>query len=61
MNEEFLLLDSICSTLHIGKTTAYRLIQSGKLPAYKIGRKWQIRQDDFDRYLEKNYSTSKND
>lgn len=61
MNEEFLLLDTICTKLHIGKTTAYRLIQSGKLPAFKIGRKWQIKQDDFDSYLEKSYSTPKKD
>lgn len=59
MNEELLLLDSICSKLHIGKTTAYRLIKSGQLPAHKIGRKWQIKQGDFDCYLEKNCSIQK--
>ena len=60
MNEEFLLLDSICSKLHIGKTTVYRLIQSGQLPACKIGGKWQIKQTDLDSYLAKNCQTKNN-
>ena len=51
MNQELLLLEDICSLLHIGKTTAYRLIQSSLLPAYKIGGKWQIKSDDLDRYI----------
>lgn len=51
MNEELLLLEDICPILHIGKTTAYKLIQSGHLPAQKIGGKWQIRAGDFKNYL----------
>lgn len=51
MNEELLLLEDICPTLHIGKTTAYKLIQSGQLPAQKIGGKWQIKADDLKDYL----------
>ena len=51
MNEELLLLEDICPILHIGKTTAYRLIQSGQLPAQKIGAKWQIRAGDLKDYL----------
>lgn len=53
-NEELLLLEDICPILHIGKTTAYRLIQSGQLPAQKIDGKWQIRTDDFKDYLDGN-------
>ena len=52
MNEELLLLEDICPILHIGKTTVYKLIQSGQLPAQKIGGKWQIRDDDLKDYLE---------
>lgn len=51
MNEELLLLEDICPILHIGKTTAYRLIQSGQLSAQKIGGKWQIRANDLKDYL----------
>ncbi len=51
MNEELLLLEDICPVLHIGRTTAYRLIQSGQLHAQKIGGKWQIKAGDFENYL----------
>lgn len=56
MNEELLLLEDICPVLHIWKTTAYKLIQSGKLPAQKIGGKWQIRAGDLKDYLAGKFS-----
>lgn len=56
MNEELLLLEDICPVLHIGKTTAYKLIQSGQLPAQKIGGKWQIRNNDLKDYLAGKFS-----
>jgi len=52
MKEELLLLENICSFLHIGKTTAYRLIRTKQLPAKKIGGKWQIKTSDLEKYLE---------
>lgn len=57
-NEELLILEDICPILHIGKTTAYRLIQSGQLPAQKIGGKWQVRPADLKKYLEKKFHRS---
>ena len=51
MTQEFLLLDEICPILHIGKSTAYKLIQSGELPAKKIGGKWLISPADLERYI----------
>lgn len=58
MNKELLLLEDICPILHIGKTTAYRLIQSDQLPAQKIGGKWQIKADDLEKYLTKKFHRS---
>ena len=51
MIEELLLLENICPILHIGKTTAYKLIRTNQLPAKKIGGKWQITASDFEKYL----------
>lgn len=59
MTPKFLLLEDICPILHIGKSTAYKLIQSGLLPALKIGGKWQIKSDDLEEYLKKIASQSK--
>lgn len=51
MTQELLLLDDICPILHIGKSTAYKLIQSGELPAKKIGGKWLILPADLEQYI----------
>ena len=53
MSQELLLLEDICPILHIGKTTAYKLIQSGQLPALKIGGKWQIKSEDLEKYIKR--------
>ena len=52
MTQEFLLLEDICSILHISKSTAYKLIDLGLLPAYKLGGKWQIKPQDLSNYIE---------
>lgn len=36
----------LCSMLHISKHTAYSLVQSGELPAKRIGRIYRIRKQD---------------
>lgn len=58
MTQEFLLLEDICPILHISKSTAYKLIQSGTLLALKIGGKWQITPDALNKYIEKIASQS---
>lgn len=37
--------------LEVGKNTMYRLLNSGRLPAIRIGRSWRIRKDDLDIFL----------
>lgn len=59
MEKEIMLLEDICHTLNIGKTTAYSLIQSGRLPARKIGGKWQIRRTDFENFVAEYFNQQK--
>ena len=35
-------LDELCETLMIGRSTAYKLMKSGDLGAFRIGRIWKI-------------------
>ena len=35
-------LDELCETLMIGRSTAYQLMKSGDLGAFRIGRIWKI-------------------
>lgn len=41
----------ICCMLHISKHTAYILIQSGQIPAKRIGRIYRIRKIDVINFL----------
>ncbi|MDY3690400.1 MAG: helix-turn-helix domain-containing protein [Dysosmobacter sp.] len=37
-----LTIDELCSALMIGRNTAYRLLNSGAIKAFRIGRCWKI-------------------
>jgi excisionase family DNA binding protein len=36
--------------------TVYRLVQSGQLPATRVGRSYRIREEDVDHYLAQQYT-----
>ncbi|WP_326158113.1 helix-turn-helix domain-containing protein [Oscillibacter sp.] len=35
-------IDELCSALMIGRNTAYQLLNSGAIKAFRIGRCWKI-------------------
>jgi len=49
--EQYSLAD-IQEKLQISRVTALKLLQSGKIRAQKIGRKWWINESDFIDFLE---------
>lgn len=40
--DELLTIDALCEILQIGRNTAYQLLNSGFVPAFRIGRRWKI-------------------
>lgn len=44
-------IQDVCQMLHISKHTAYLLIQSGQLPAKRIGRIYRIRKTDVCQFM----------
>jgi len=42
---EFLTPQDVQRELSIGKNTFYRLVRSGQLPAFRIGKLWRVRRD----------------
>lgn len=42
MEEEIVSIEEFMELLHIGKNTAYKLLDSGAVKAFKIGNKWKI-------------------
>ena len=52
MSKKLLNIEDICNLLGIGKNTAYQLVKS--IPHIKIGRRILVREDDLEKYIEKN-------
>ena len=44
-------IDQVCQMLHLSKRTVYSLIQTGQLPAKKIGRIYRIRKTDVSHFM----------
>lgn len=43
---EFLTPQEVMEILAIGRNTFYRLVNSGELPAFRIGKLWRVRRED---------------
>ena len=48
---DLLTIDELCELLMIGRTTAYKLLQSHELNAFKIGRVWKISKAAVELYI----------
>lgn len=44
-------LNELCEVLSIGKNTAYELLNSGKIRAFKIGAVWKINKESVQEYI----------
>lgn len=49
---ELISLDELCDILKTGKNTAYTLMRTGELGAFKIGRVWKIPLASVRKYIE---------
>jgi excisionase family DNA binding protein len=52
----FLTVAELAEQLRVSNMTVYRLVQSGRLPATRVGRSYRIREEDVDRYLAQHYT-----
>lgn len=51
MKEKLLTINEVTAILKVSKLTIYRYIKAGRLPAYKVGRDYRVKQEDFDKLL----------
>ncbi len=51
----FVTVSEVAGQLRVSNMTVYRLVQSGQLPAVRVGRSYRIQADDVDRYLADQY------
>ena len=52
----FVTVAEVADQLRVSNMTVYRLVQSGQLPAIRVGRSYRIREEDVDRYLAEQYT-----
>ncbi|MGH2756252.1 MAG: helix-turn-helix domain-containing protein [Actinomycetota bacterium] len=48
----FLTVAEVARSLRVSNMTVYRLVNSGQLPAVRVGRSYRITDEDVRRYLE---------
>jgi excisionase family DNA binding protein len=45
-----LTVTELCTYLKVDRSTVYRLIKAGKLPAFKVGSDWRFNVEEIDRW-----------
>jgi excisionase family DNA binding protein len=50
-NTRFLTVGEVARLLRVSTMTVYRLINTSRLPAVRIGRSFRVREVDLDRYV----------
>jgi excisionase family DNA binding protein len=50
---EILTVDEMMELLNVGKNTAYQLLESGEVKAFRIGRLWKIPRKSVYEYIER--------
>lgn len=50
---EIMTVNEVAAYLKISEVTTYKLVQEGKIPAFKIGRHWRVKRLDLGEFIEK--------
>jgi excisionase family DNA binding protein len=52
----FYTVAEVASVLRVSSMTVYRLINSGQLPAVRVGKSYRLREEDVNRYLSERFT-----
>lgn len=58
--DDLITVDELCDILMIGKNMAYRLLNSGDITSFKIGREWKIPRQSVYQYIQKQCKARQN-
>ncbi|HBV97812.1 MAG: DNA-binding protein [Peptococcaceae bacterium BICA1-7] len=50
---EIMTISQVAKYLQISEVTTYRLVQEGRIPAFKVGRGWRVKREDLKDFIEK--------
>ena len=48
---DILTLKDLQELLHIGKNTALRLVHSGEIEAFRVGKQWRVSKESVAKYI----------
>lgn len=51
---EYLTPREVMDLLAIGKNTFYKMVQSGQLPAFRVGRQWRVKREELEHLADRN-------
>ena len=51
-DKSYLTVGEVAKRFGVNVTTVYRLVQRGKLPAFKVGKQWRFRAARLDEWAE---------
>ncbi len=57
-SERFVTVAEVADRLRVSTMTVYRLIQSGDLPAARIGKSYRLREEDIDVFLAQRFNAT---
>jgi excisionase family DNA binding protein len=55
-NTSYLTVREVAESLRVSNMTVYRLINSGELPAQRVGKSFRLREQDVNQYLAARYT-----
>jgi excisionase family DNA binding protein len=59
-SSELLTIQEVARYLNVNRFTVYRLIRQKKLPAFKVGAQWRLKQEMIDAWLAEHSTMSRN-
>lgn len=60
-NDKIMNVKELCKFFGVSNQTIWRWCKSGKLPAFKIGAQWKIRQSDINKIISQKIEKKKAD
>ena len=51
-NQHYLTVEDVAKRFEVNVTTVYRLVQRGKLPAFKVGHQWRFSESRLEEWVE---------
>ncbi len=58
-NQILITVDELCESLMIGKNAAYKLLKTGTIKSFRIGRAWKIPRESLDDFIKQQTNQQK--